>query len=52
MISNLHMVLTSNYNLVYVLKVTFQACNLDEARLLYDQLANIAPLMVSSVTSG
>ena len=28
------------------LQVTFQACNIDEARRLYDQLAPLAPLMV------
>ena len=28
------------------LQVTFQACNLDEARLLYDQLAHWSPIMV------
>jgi glutamate--cysteine ligase catalytic subunit len=28
-------------------QVTFQACSIDEARFLYDQLANVAPIMVS-----
>ena len=28
------------------LQVTFQACNIDEARTLYDQLAVLAPIMV------
>ena len=27
-------------------QVTFQACNIDEARLLYDQLAGPGPIMV------
>ena len=27
-------------------QVTFQACNIDEARILYDQLAVLAPIMV------
>lgn len=29
------------------LQVTFQACNIDEARELYDQLAPLCPIMVS-----
>ena len=28
------------------LQVTFQACNISEARLLYDQLASLCPGMV------
>ena len=28
------------------LQLTFQACNVDEATLLYDQLANLCPIMV------
>jgi glutamate--cysteine ligase catalytic subunit len=28
------------------LQITFQACSVEEARKLYDQLANISPLMV------
>jgi len=28
------------------LQVTFQACNIDEARTLYDQLVPMAPIMV------
>lgn len=30
------------------LQITFQACNIDEARRLYDQLAPVAPIMVRS----
>ena len=30
------------------LQVTFQACNISEARLLYDQLAPLCPIMVSA----
>jgi glutamate--cysteine ligase catalytic subunit len=33
------------------LQVTFQACNIDEARRLYDQLAPLAPLMVNLLSS-
>ena len=29
------------------LQLTFQACNIDEAKLLYDQLAPVCPIMVS-----
>ncbi|XP_066922074.1 glutamate--cysteine ligase catalytic subunit-like [Clytia hemisphaerica] len=29
------------------LQVTFQACNIDEARLLYDQLAGLGPIMMA-----
>lgn len=29
------------------LQVTFQACNIDEARLLYDQLATLCPIVVA-----
>ena len=29
-------------------QVTFQACDVDEARLLYDQLSNICPVLVST----
>lgn len=29
------------------LKVTFQACSIDEARYLYDQLATFCPIVVS-----
>ena len=29
--------------------MTFQACNIDEARVLYDQLAVLAPIMVCSI---
>lgn len=29
------------------LQVTFQACNIDEARLLYDQLAHLSPIMLA-----
>lgn len=32
------------------LQITFQACNIDEGRRLYDQLAPVAPIMVSSAT--
>jgi hypothetical protein len=28
------------------LQITFQACNIDEARMLYDQLAPLGPVMV------
>ena len=30
------------------LQVTFQACNIEEARYLYDQLAGMCPIMVSN----
>lgn len=29
------------------LQVTFQACNINEARMLYDQLTSLCPIMVS-----
>jgi len=29
------------------LQVTFQACNIEEAKLLYDQLVPVCPIMVS-----
>lgn len=31
------------------LQITFQACNIEEARRLYDQLANIGPIMVNQI---
>ncbi len=31
------------------LQVTFQGCDIDEARHLYDQLAVVCPMMVSGV---
>jgi hypothetical protein len=31
------------------LQLTFQACNINEARTLYDQLTPLCPIMVSSV---
>jgi len=34
------------------LQVTFQACNVDEGRRLYDQLAPLAPLMLSLTASA
>lgn len=34
------------------LQITFQACNIDEGRRLYDQLAPVAPLMVSLVVKN
>ena len=32
------------------LQITFQACNITEARRLYDALVPVAPLMVSIIT--
>lgn len=32
------------------LQVTFQACNIDEAKTLYDQLAGMCPIMVSALS--
>jgi len=29
------------------LQLTFQACNIDEAKMLYDQLATVCPIMVT-----
>lgn len=33
------------------LQLTFQACNIDEAKLLYDQLAPVCPIMVKLLFS-
>lgn len=38
--------LTCLRSFIHSLQVTFQACNVDEARFLYDQLAVMCPLMV------
>ena len=38
-------------SLLLPLQVTFQACCVDEARHLYDQLSVIAPIIVSTETS-
>ena len=34
------------------LQLTFQACNIDEARCLYDELASVCPIMVSAFMSA
>ena len=34
------------------LQVTFQACNINEARVLYDNLAPICPVLVSLLKNG
>ena len=40
-------VISHDYHVTcHVVQVTFQACDLQEARLLYDQLAVICPMMV------
>ena len=31
------------------LQLTFQACNINEARILYDQLATMCPIMVNCI---
>lgn len=33
------------------LQLTFQACNIDEGRTLYDQLTPLCPIMVSDLKS-